>query len=588
MQERRSVINHQISIFLPGKEIPDWFSEQDRGVSLVLQLPPNWHEEITGFAMCFVLNNSDFPELGDALVKGSIRIGGGGNFMSAGFTIKVETRPMAGFEHVWMGYTSLDFFHQNVMPDPDSHTPDDWLGIVEGKGDLRISCPTIRGKCEVRLMYKKDVKQQQQMTTMHVEEDSNSNIISTSSPPSPGGIWGPPQGRGLAFSRLPLSWKDGHPLLPAAELQKYVLKRHDDLDGLSTELSNLFRDVGEKIREEFSVNGVGNELAIEAPTNPAEFDASAQSINKEAESIVTFSRAFALHLKIELETRRSSQRFNPPRTMNTPQMHSSQNNQSNPRIASQCQSSQKSSTRTKDFLTRNAPKNCSREMALTLISSHSMGNSIINHQFSIILPGSDIPDSFTYQEKGKFPVLQLPPNWQNKIMGFAMCFVFDSSFPLKDGGGNIHVRSKSDLVTARFNFYNMSYQMLFENDHFWMGYVSLDLILQSYLDPRWIDSKHHKKDDWFAIEEGYLSLFLRWVPGKCGVRLVYKEDVKQKTTITTRMSKDSSQSRSFKFLHPRGFQRMDMHVERAYSNTVIMLVCIEDLLREEWSGIQNP
>ncbi|KAM7508161.1 hypothetical protein LguiA_018614 [Lonicera macranthoides] len=276
LQERRSVINHQISIFLPGKEIPDWFSEQDRGVSLVLQLPPNWHEEITGFAMCFVLNNSDFPELGDALVKGSIRIGGGGNFMSAGFTIKVETGPMAGFEHVWMGYTSLDFFHQNVMPDPDSHTPDDWLGIVEGKGDLRISCPTIRGKCEVRLMYKKDVKQQQQMTTMHVEEDSNSNIISTSSPPSPGGIWGPPQGRGLAFSRLPLSWKDGHPLLPAAELQKYVLKRHDDLDGLSTELSNLFRDVGEKIREEFSVNGVGNELAIEAPTNPAEFDASAR------------------------------------------------------------------------------------------------------------------------------------------------------------------------------------------------------------------------------------------------------------------------------------------------------------------------
>ncbi|KAM7508160.1 hypothetical protein LguiA_018613 [Lonicera macranthoides] len=151
---------------------------------------------------------------------------------------------------------------------------------------------------------------------------------------------------------------------------------------------------------------------------------------------------------------------------------------------------------------------------------------------------------------------------QNKIMGFAMCFVFDSSFPLEGGGGDIHVRSKSDLVTARFNFYNVSYEMLFKSDHLWMGYVSFDIILQSYLDPMWIDSEHHKKDDWFAIEEGYLSLFLRWVPGKCGARLVYKEDVKQRTTITTRMSKDSSQSRSFKFLHPRGFQRMDMHVER--------------------------
>ncbi|KAM7511481.1 hypothetical protein LguiB_010356 [Lonicera macranthoides] len=206
--------------------------------------------------------------------------------------------------------------------------------------------------------------------------------------------------------------------------------------------------------------------------------------------------------------------------------------------------------------------NQSSNIADILLHSLLQGNSVINHQFSIMLPGRDIPDWFTHQEKGKFPVLQLPPNWQNKIMGFAMCFVFDSSFPLKDGGGNIHVRSKSDLVTARFNFYNMSYQMLFENEHLWMGYISLDLILQSYLDPMWSDSEHHKKDDWFAIEEGYLSLFLRWVPGKCGVRLVYKEDVKQKTTITTRTSKDSSQSRSFKFLHPRGFQRMDMHVER--------------------------
>ncbi|KAM7511474.1 hypothetical protein LguiB_010349 [Lonicera macranthoides] len=182
--------------------------------------------------------------------------------------------------------------------------------------------------------------------------------------------------------------------------------------------------------------------------------------------------------------------------------------------------------------------NQSSNIADILLHSLLQGNSVINHQFSIILPGSDIPDWFTHQEKGKFPVLQLPPNWQNKIMGFAMCFVFDSSFPLEGGGGDIH------------------------SDHLWMGYVSFDIILQSYLDPMWIDSEHHKKDDWFAIEEGYLSLFLRWVPGKCGVRLVYKEDVKQRTAITTRMSKDSSQSRSFKFLHPRGFQRMDMHVER--------------------------
>ncbi|KAL3499750.1 hypothetical protein ACH5RR_038843 [Cinchona calisaya] len=48
------------------------------------------------------------------------------------------------------------------------------------------------------------------------------------------------------------------------------------------------------------------------------------------------------------------------------------------------------------------------------------------HDFSICLPGRNIPAWFTYQNTGPSIKIELPSNWYNdKFMGFAVCVVFD-------------------------------------------------------------------------------------------------------------------------------------------------------------------
>ncbi|XP_057973726.1 disease resistance protein RPV1-like [Malania oleifera] len=48
------------TVILPGKEIPKWFSYQNMGNSVSIQLPPNWYRDIVGVAVCAVLNVLEF------------------------------------------------------------------------------------------------------------------------------------------------------------------------------------------------------------------------------------------------------------------------------------------------------------------------------------------------------------------------------------------------------------------------------------------------------------------------------------------------------------------------------------------------
>lgn len=51
----------------------------------------------------------------------------------------------------------------------------------------------------------------------------------------------------------------------------------------------------------------------------------------------------------------------------------------------------------------------------------------MDDEFSICIPGSEVPEWFTYKNLGPSISVTLPKNWYtNKFMGFALCVVFDS------------------------------------------------------------------------------------------------------------------------------------------------------------------
>ncbi|TMW85557.1 hypothetical protein EJD97_022960 [Solanum chilense] len=55
------------------------------------------------------------------------------------------------------------------------------------------------------------------------------------------------------------------------------------------------------------------------------------------------------------------------------------------------------------------------------------GLSMVDDEFRICIPGSEVPDWFMYKNLGPSLSVKLPKNWYtNKFMGFALCVVFDS------------------------------------------------------------------------------------------------------------------------------------------------------------------
>ncbi|XP_057972921.1 TMV resistance protein N-like isoform X1 [Malania oleifera] len=145
--------------------------------------------------------------------------------------------------------------------------------------------------------------------------------------------------------------------------------------------------------------------------------------------------------------------------------------------------------------------------------------------FDTVLPGKEIPKSFSHQNMGDSVSIQLPPNWYDDIVGVAMCVVFKSH----EGS----CPSVSDVAWGpRYvDGYGLTYDYCigYENhpefksseEHLWLGYLELDVIwdLRTYV---W-------RDDFTKINVDFSSNpDSGFVIKKCAARLVSKEYVEEK------------------------------------------------------------
>ena len=163
------------------------------------------------------------------------------------------------------------------------------------------------------------------------------------------------------------------------------------------------------------------------------------------------------------------------------------------------------------------------------------GRSVVNHQFSIRVPGREIPDWFLHQGVGEdFLDLQLSPNWHKRIVGFAMCCVLTNAFLRRI---EISIGSKYQDTL----YFNLTGGHMFESDHVWMGYISLEFFGQQIL-----GDKYKKEDDWVGgTEESFLRIHPRdycQSIKKWGINVVYRDDVKKQMMMIEEQDDDSSQS----------------------------------------------
>ncbi|KAL2489764.1 TMV resistance protein N-like [Forsythia ovata] len=143
------VIDGRFSILIPGRKVPESFSDQNMGCSVTIPLTPDWHENVIGFAVSIV-----FERL---VSKSKIRVTfklisrDHGEFTTNITQTATKLNENCESAHVWIGYISFHLF-QRLFPKFQS---DDWAKI---NGSLTISTTEeswIKPKgCGIRLVYK--------------------------------------------------------------------------------------------------------------------------------------------------------------------------------------------------------------------------------------------------------------------------------------------------------------------------------------------------------------------------------------------------------------------------------------------------
>ncbi|KAI3724348.1 hypothetical protein L2E82_36120 [Cichorium intybus] len=158
----------------------------------------------------------------------------------------------------------------------------------------------------------------------------------------------------------------------------------------------------------------------------------------------------------------------------------------------------------------------------------------VNHRLSIAIPGSKIP-SWIKQEKGGCRIaLKLRHKWHTKIMGFVVCGVFPWKFQSYHACPTLTFRIVSDgKVIPRSEVNHMMDAShatgIAKNWGFvWISYMPLGFFQQMYHDLQ--------PEDWSHIE-GNLDITVMLRNGtpslRCGVHVIYKEDIQQITTCIT-------------------------------------------------------
>ncbi|KAA8526233.1 hypothetical protein F0562_008028 [Nyssa sinensis] len=108
--------NHcRFGIVVPGGEIPEWFSYQNSGGELFMQLPADWYvKNFRGLAMCFV-----FEFMTASFIEVNLKLGAPDG-MKLGKSIYIafhHTKFKISSEHVWLGYVSAEFFNDLTQPE---------------------------------------------------------------------------------------------------------------------------------------------------------------------------------------------------------------------------------------------------------------------------------------------------------------------------------------------------------------------------------------------------------------------------------------------------------------------------------------
>jgi hypothetical protein len=144
-------------------------------------------------------------------------------------------------------------------------------------------------------------------------------------------------------------------------------------------------------------------------------------------------------------------------------------------------------------------------------------------EFQMIIPGFAIQQWFTHQKLGNSVIIELPPNWCNSgWMGFALCASFDAFGSLENNssvdkilGLRAYVRALGDMPHSLYTskiFFGVTPGM----GHIWLLFLSRD---------SWFATVHNGECS--QIEVVFEDYGPRLNVQKCGVRLVYEQDVEE-------------------------------------------------------------
>ncbi|XP_076959680.1 disease resistance protein RUN1-like isoform X2 [Bidens hawaiensis] len=136
-------VYEEVNIFLPGSRIPGWFSNENDGDIITLELPPHWcYQKLKGVATCAVItpvNNSNESTYSE--ISCSVKNLHGD--LVAGVSLLATDDPNIGSDQIWMWYKRSN---------PRWRKPDDQFKV--SFVCVGINCKV--KKCGVKLIFEED------------------------------------------------------------------------------------------------------------------------------------------------------------------------------------------------------------------------------------------------------------------------------------------------------------------------------------------------------------------------------------------------------------------------------------------------
>ncbi|OMO74576.1 hypothetical protein CCACVL1_16609 [Corchorus capsularis] len=153
-------LTREMSIILPGSEIPEWFSHQRDGCSIKMPLPHHLRNDsrFIGVAFCCVFINAV-----------TIRC----NRLNGECGLTTEHAASITKDHLWLKYWSFDNLNSSFLKDKCGETSEHSSSLesdvleFEGKVDLSKSSKGIVKKCGVRIVYEEDLEDMEQIIKGH-------------------------------------------------------------------------------------------------------------------------------------------------------------------------------------------------------------------------------------------------------------------------------------------------------------------------------------------------------------------------------------------------------------------------------------